>query len=98
MTSPAARKGAMTRVVLLGSPPGAIDSSPPAPVPPPRAGAPDDKPDTGVERLDGLPGAPTAYGRLLGQAAALDPRPVTLARPAGAAAFREDPAPAVGTV
>ncbi|MBO3750376.1 CDP-alcohol phosphatidyltransferase family protein [Streptosporangiaceae bacterium NEAU-GS5] len=69
----------MTRVVLLGSPPGPIGSPPPAVVPP-----------TAIT-LDGLPGAPTAYGRLLGQAATLDPRPVTLARPADAAAYEEHP-------
>ncbi|MBX6382821.1 MAG: CDP-alcohol phosphatidyltransferase family protein [Microbispora sp.] len=38
--------------------------------------------------LKSLPGAPTAYDRLLAQAASLDPEPTTIARPGDAAAYR----------
>ncbi|GIH29147.1 hypothetical protein Aph01nite_74570 [Acrocarpospora phusangensis] len=67
----------MTRVVLLGSSPGPIGSEAGAPPVPPT-----DLP------LPSLPGAPTVYGRLLQQLASLDPEPVTIARPAQAAAYR----------
>lgn len=68
----------MTRVVLLGTPPGPIGSPPPGgqPVPP-----------TDIT-LASLPGAPSVYGRLLEQLASLDPEPITIARPADAPAFR----------
>ncbi|GAA0401290.1 hypothetical protein Acor_38690 [Acrocarpospora corrugata] len=71
----------MTRVVLLGSSPGPIGSEAGAPPVPPT-----DLP------LPSLPGAPTVYGRLLSQLADLDPDPVTIARPADAAAYRGYPA------
>src|SRR5690606_16336496 len=68
----------MTRVVLLGSPPNPFGSPPP--------GGPPALP-TDI-RLTSLPGAPTAYGRLVGQVTSLDPAPVTIARPEHAPAYR----------
>ncbi|MBP2702641.1 CDP-alcohol phosphatidyltransferase family protein [Microbispora sp. RL4-1S] len=68
----------MTRVVLLGSPPDPIASPPPG-------GQPLLPADI---TLASLPGAPTVYGRLLGQLASVDADPVTIARPAHAAAYR----------
>ncbi|WP_214105273.1 CDP-alcohol phosphatidyltransferase family protein [Acrocarpospora catenulata] len=67
----------MTRVVLLGSSPGPIGSA---------SGAPPVLP-TDIP-LASLPGAPTVFGRLLGQLATLDSEPVTIARPADADAYR----------
>ncbi|MFC0861213.1 CDP-alcohol phosphatidyltransferase family protein [Sphaerimonospora cavernae] len=69
----------MTRVVLLGTPPGPIGSPPPG-------GQPVSPADI---TLASLPGAPSVYGRLLGQLASLDPEPTTIARPADAPAFRQ---------
>ncbi|GAA0356411.1 hypothetical protein GCM10009530_01930 [Microbispora corallina] len=71
----------MTRVILLGSPPGPIASPPPG-------GQPALPADI---TLASLPGAPSAYGRLLAQLASLDPEPVTIARPGDAAAYRGHP-------
>lgn len=68
----------MTRVVLLGAPPGPIASPPPGGQPALPAAI----------TLASLPGAPSAYDRLLAQAAALDPEPTTIARPGDAAAYR----------
>ncbi|MEV5742289.1 CDP-alcohol phosphatidyltransferase family protein [Microbispora rosea] len=68
----------MTRVVLLGAPPGPIS-------PPPLGGQPALPADI---TLKSLPGAPSAYDRLLAQATALDPEPTTIARPRDAAAYR----------
>ncbi|MEU6408404.1 CDP-alcohol phosphatidyltransferase family protein [Microbispora sp. NPDC046933] len=67
----------MTRVVLLGAPPGPIS-------PPPPGGQPA---LPAAITLKSLPGAPSAYDRLLAQAAALDPEPTTIARPGDAAAY-----------
>ncbi|MEW9531608.1 CDP-alcohol phosphatidyltransferase family protein [Microbispora sp. NPDC049125] len=71
----------MTRVVLLGSPPGQIAS-------PPSGGRPVLPADI---TLASLPGAPSVYGRLLGQLVSLDPHPTTIARPDDAAAYRKHP-------
>ncbi|MEZ0072136.1 CDP-alcohol phosphatidyltransferase family protein [Planotetraspora sp. GP83] len=71
----------MTRVVLLGSPPGPIG-------PPPPGGQPVLPTDI---TLTSLAGQPTAYGRLLGQLTSLDPAPVTIARPGDAPSYREHP-------
>ncbi|WP_433414574.1 CDP-alcohol phosphatidyltransferase family protein [Microtetraspora malaysiensis] len=71
----------MTLVVLLGSSPGPIGSLPPG-----SGGRPVLPTDL---KLTSLPGAPTAYGRLLGQMSSLGPQPVTIARPADAYAYRE---------
>ncbi|GAA4554997.1 CDP-alcohol phosphatidyltransferase family protein [Planotetraspora kaengkrachanensis] len=68
----------MTRVVLLGSPPGPIGSSQPGG----RA-----VPATDLS-LASQPGAPTVYARLLEQLTSLDPQPTTIARAGDAAAFR----------
>ncbi|MEN3536523.1 CDP-alcohol phosphatidyltransferase family protein [Microbispora sp. ZYX-F-249] len=68
----------MTRVVLLGAPPGPIS-------PPPPGGQPALPADI---TLKSLPGAPSAYDRLLAQAAVMDPEPTTIARPGDAAAYR----------
>ena len=68
----------MTRVVLLGAPPGPIS-------PPPPGGQPALPADI---TLKSLPGAPSAYDRLLAQAAVMDPQPTTIARPGDAAAYR----------
>ncbi|MGI5159956.1 CDP-alcohol phosphatidyltransferase family protein [Microbispora sp. CA-102843] len=67
----------MTRVVLLGAPPGPIS-------PPPPGGQPA---LPAAIALKSLPGAPSAYDRLLAQAVALDPEPTTIARPGDAAAY-----------
>ncbi|GAA4582263.1 hypothetical protein GCM10023194_16480 [Planotetraspora phitsanulokensis] len=69
----------MTRVVLLGSPPGPIGS----PLP---GGRPVRATDLS---LASQPGAPTVYGRLLEQLTSLDPQPTTIARPDDAPAYRE---------
>jgi hypothetical protein len=63
----------MTRVVLLGSPPGLSVS-------------PADSP--AALTLPSPPGAPSVYGRLLAQLASLDPEPITIARPGDADAYR----------
>ncbi|GAA1273105.1 hypothetical protein Psi02_05310 [Planotetraspora silvatica] len=68
----------MTRVVLLGSPPGPIGS----PLPGGQR-----VPATDIS-LASQPGAPTVYGRLLEQLTALDPQPTTIARPGDAPAYR----------
>lgn len=75
----------MTRVVLLGTSPGPIGSPPPG-------GHPVLPADI---TLASLPGAPTVYGRLLGQLASLDPEPTVIARPADAPAFRRNGSAAV---
>ncbi|WP_405084354.1 CDP-alcohol phosphatidyltransferase family protein [Microbispora sp. NBC_01389] len=67
----------MTRVVLLGAPPGPIAFPPPGGRPALPAAI----------TLTSLPGTPTAYDRLLAQAAALDSEPTTIARPGDAAAY-----------
>jgi phosphatidylglycerophosphate synthase len=74
----------MTRVVLLGSSPSPIDSDT-QPVSPARV------------RLSSFVTAPTVTARLYGQAAALDPEPVTIVRPAEAGAYRQYPGRVVET-
>ncbi|GII55228.1 hypothetical protein Pth03_36170 [Planotetraspora thailandica] len=81
----------MTRVVLLGSPPGPIGS-------PLSGGQPVLPTDITLASLPASPrgsapgsetaGAPTVYGRLVSQLGSLDPRPTTIARPADAPAYR----------
>ncbi|TQM76259.1 CDP-alcohol phosphatidyltransferase family protein [Thermopolyspora flexuosa] len=74
----------MTRVVLLGSSPRPIDS--------------DIQPVSPVHiRLSSFPTAPTVTARLYGQMAALDPNPITIARPDEAKFYRQLPGRVVET-